>query len=200
MSGRPGYWGSKEYRYYYCPTAVEGLVVDRTCEMKYFRSDQVDAAVWEWVGEILQHPEALRDDLKEQQAERERENQPLRDRLAVLDDLLAENRRQLEKLLDLYLGGDFSKEVLTERKARLETTIAALEKERADLMITLESQTLTDAQIMAFEEYARKVASNLEKVEGNFRAKRQLIDELDVRVKLTIQNGHARSLAHACWR
>jgi hypothetical protein len=79
--------------------------------------------------------------------------------------------------------------VLTERKARLETTIAALEKERADLMITLESQTLTDAQIMAFEEYARKVASNLEKVEGNFRAKRQLIDELDVRVKLTIENG-----------
>ena len=31
--------------------------------------------------------------------------------------------------LDLYLSGDIPKEMLTERKTRLETTIAALEKE-----------------------------------------------------------------------
>lgn len=41
----------------------------------------------------------------------------------------------MEKLLDLYLTEDFPKEALTERKSRLETTIAALSEEKADLTI-----------------------------------------------------------------
>jgi hypothetical protein len=68
----------------------------------------------------------------------------------------------LERLLDLYLSGDFAKEMLTDRKARLETTIAALEKERADLVITLESRTISDAQILTIEKFVKKVAEGLE--------------------------------------
>jgi len=36
---------------------------------------------------------------------------------------------------------------------KLETTIAALEKERADLVITLEAQTPTDTQILTIEDF-----------------------------------------------
>jgi hypothetical protein len=67
------------------------------------------------------------------QAERERENAPLRERLKVTEDLLADNRTQLKRLLDLYLAGNFPKEMLVESKTRLETTMEALEKERAGL-------------------------------------------------------------------
>jgi hypothetical protein len=109
--------------------------------------------------------------------------------LAIIDDLLADNRRQLEKLLDLYLSGDFDKEMLTDRKARLETTIGALEKERADLLATLEVQTLTDDQIMTIEDFAREVAGGLEEAEASFDARRHIIDLLDVRVTLTIEEG-----------
>jgi site-specific DNA recombinase len=141
------------------------------------------------VRDLLLNPEALRQNLEQQQAEQERANQPLWDRLAVIDDLLADNRRQLEKLLDLYLSGDFPKEVLTERKNRLETTIATLEKERVDLALTLESQTLTDDQIMTIKDFAKEVAGGLEEAETSFEAKRHIIDLLDVRVTLAIEEG-----------
>ncbi len=122
-------------------------------------------------------------------ANRARANQPLRDRLGLIDHLLADNRKQLERLLDLYLSGDFDKEVLNDRKARLETTIAALEKERADLAMTLEAQTLTDDQITSIENFAREVAGGLEEVEKDFNARRRIIDLLDVQVTLVREKG-----------
>ena len=113
----------------------------------------------------------------------------MRDRLSVIDDLLAENQKQLERLLDLYLSGDFPKEVLTERKARLEATITALEKERANLIATLEVQTLSDSQIVTIEDFAKRVAGGLAKAEESFEARRHIIDLLDVRATLTIEDG-----------
>lgn len=153
--------------------------------------------MWEKVKEWLQHTEVLRQTLEEAQAQREEANKPLRDRLAVVDDLLADNRRQLEKLLDLYLSGDFPKEVLTERKARLETTIAALEKERADLVVTLEAQTLTDEQILTIEQYAGEIADGLEEAENDFEARRRIIEGMDVQVRLTVEDGV--KVAWASW-
>ena len=176
------------WKYYYCPKS-QGRFVEQGCDARHFRADHVDAAAWGWVKGILQDPEALRASLEVQQAEQERANQPLRDRLAVLDDLLADNRRQLEKLLDLYLAGDFDKEMLTERKARLETTVTALEKEQADLVTTLEVTTLTDDQIMTIEDFAKEVAGGLAEAETDFDARRHIIDLLDVRATLTIEEG-----------
>lgn len=195
MTGRPSR-GRSTILYYLCCARV-GQIASHTCDMPYFRADQVDKAVWEKVKEWLQHTEVLRQTLEEAQAQREEANKPLRDRLAVVDDLLADNRRQLEKLLDLYLSGDFPKEVLTERKARLETTIAALEKERADLVVTLEAQTLTDEQILTIEQYAGEIADGLEEAENDFEARRRIIEGMDVQVRLTVEDGV--KVAWASW-
>jgi site-specific DNA recombinase len=185
MVSKRNNWGN---RYYRCLNAAGRLVV-KDCSTPYFRADQVDAAVWSWVKELLQNPERLSQNLEKLRAEQEQANQPLRDRLAVIDDLLTDNRRQLEKLLDLYLSGDFPKEMLTDRKARLETTIMSLEKERADLITTLEAQTLTDDQILTIGEFAKKVSKGLAKAETDFATRRQIIDLLDVRITLAIEDG-----------
>jgi site-specific DNA recombinase len=185
-----------KYLYYFCP-ARRGDRVAKDCDNRYFRVNQVDAAVWGWIKELLLNPEALRQNLEEQQAEQERANQPLRDRLAVVDDLLVENQRQWDRLFDDYFK-DFPEEVLTERKMRLRDTIAVLEKERADLVTTLEAMTLSDNQIMTIEDFARKVAGGLAKAETDFEARRQIINLLDVRVTLAIEEGqkvtHVRCL------
>jgi site-specific DNA recombinase len=189
MVGRPTTSGNgKKYLYYYCPAKM-GMLASKQCGTRYFNAKHVDVTVWEWAREILLNPEALRASLKEQQAEQERANQPLRNRLAVIDDLLTDNRRQLEKLLDLYLAGDFDKVMLTERKNRLETTITALEQKRADLVTTLEAQTLTDDKILTIESFAREVAGGLAVAEESFEARRHLIDLLDVQVTLAIEEG-----------
>ncbi len=90
--------------------------------------------------------------------------------------------------------GDFDKEMLTERKARLEMTITALEKEQGDLVAALEATILSDDQIVTIEDFARKVAGGLAKAETDFEARRQIIDLLDVRVTLAIEEG--QKVAH----
>jgi len=115
------------YLYYRCPASRPQLDYVRDCDAPSFRADQVDAVVWKWVKGFLTDPEELLRGLRKHQAKGHKENEPTRRRLAVVDDLLADNQKQLDRLLDLYLSGDFQKDVLTDRKTRLEKTIRALE-------------------------------------------------------------------------
>jgi hypothetical protein len=152
-----------------------------------FRADQVDALVWDWLKEKLSGPGRLTQGLEDYQAEQDKANEPLRARLAVVDSLIADNRKQLEKLLDLYLTDDFPKEMLTDRKARLETTIGALDKERAGLVAQLEVQTLTRAQIQSLQEFSTRIGKGMEN--ADFQTRRGLIEDLDVTVTLTVEDG-----------
>lgn len=145
---------------------------------KFKRQSLFDATVWGWVKSFLTDPEALAEGLSAQKAEREEANKPLRDRLTVVDDLLADNRRQLERLLDLYLAGDFPREVLVERKERLQATIDALEREQADLAAHLETQILSDEQVQTITEFAEKVRGGLEIAEQDLKERRRLIELL----------------------
>jgi hypothetical protein len=149
----------------------------------------VDDIVWEWIKSFLTNPEALALGLETYQAEREKENQPIRERLEVVDNLLGDNRSQLERLLDLYLSGDFPKEILIERRKRLETTIEALEKERVGLVARLEEQTFTPDQMQTIRDFAAQEAEGLERADQDFETRRRMIEALDVQATLTVEDG-----------
>ena len=53
--------------------------------------------------------------------------------MAIIDEQIQENQTQLDRLLDLYLSGDFPKEVLMERKDRLEQISEKLLEERKEV-------------------------------------------------------------------
>jgi hypothetical protein len=177
------------YRYYRCPSKHRRTDVVRECSLPSFRADHVDAAVWEWIKSFLTDPEALAIGLRGIHQEREQENAPIRDRVAVVDDLLSENRTQLERLLDLYLSGEFPKEVLTERRSCLEGAISVLEKERAGLVAHLEARQPSAEQIQTLQEFAAEVSENLEAMDGDFDAMRRLIEAMDVQVTLAVEDG-----------
>jgi hypothetical protein len=193
MYGRATAPKGKLYKYYRCVGYGDHLA-NITCNVPAFRADHVDATVWGWVRGLMLNPEAMLRGLCEEQANRERATQPLRDRLAVADDLLADNRAQLGRLLDLYLAGDFDQEILAERKTRLEQTIIALERERADLAAQLEAQALTDEQIETIMEFTAKMRRGLEAMEADFNKRRQLVEVLDVGATLAIEDG--RKVVH----
>ncbi|NIV31650.1 MAG: hypothetical protein GWN58_19825, partial [Anaerolineae bacterium] len=94
-----------------------------------FHASEVDAAIWQWLKERLSDPEQLEQGLLEIHQEREELNAPIRSRLIITEEILAKNQAQLERLVDLYVSGEFPKEVLAERKARLESLIADLESQ-----------------------------------------------------------------------
>ena len=190
VAGHPNIWRSKNASglnlYYRCP-AKEGAVVGVTCNLPQFRVEEVDRAVWEWIENLLLNPRNLALGLREQQAERQRAARPLWERLAIMDDQIAEHQQQLGKLLDLYLGDEFPKEMLTERKMRLEQTLTSLIRERENFEKQLSANEITDEQIATIEEFASCVADGLQDLA--FEDKRRVINLLNVQGMLTIEAG-----------
>jgi site-specific DNA recombinase len=160
------------------------------CEWKgHFNARKVDEAVWNWVKELLTDPLALEQGLKAEKEERDRLTQPLRQRLDVVHELLEEKRQKLEKLLDLYLDGSFSRDMLVDKKQSLESEIESLEAECDDVKGQLKEQSLTDGQVRDIKEFANKVADGLGVADADFKHRRQIVDLLNVHVRLSREDG-----------
>ena len=112
---------TKKHFYYLCNGKRQVVCL---CDMPTVRGDWVDAVVWGWVKGIIENPDNLRVGLDGIQNELQLANQALFDRLAIIDDQIQEHQTQLDKLLDLYLGGEFSKDMLTERKSSMKVPSA----------------------------------------------------------------------------
>mgnify|MGYP001247007460 CR=1 FL=1 len=145
--------------------------------------------MWQWIQAFLENPRALECGLWEHQQEKEKECAPIRERLTIVEDLLADNKAQLERLLDLYLTGEFSKEMLTDRRARQEKTIHALERERASLIAHLGTQLVTSEQIKTIQEFAAKARQDFAAMGEGFAARHAVVEALDVQVSLVLEDG-----------
>lgn len=106
--------------------------------------------------------------------------------MALIDEQIQENQSQLDKLLDLNLTGDFPKEMLTERKERLEQISANLLEEKSDLMEHISQATKTDDQMTYIEDFCTKIRERLDTI--TFEGKRRILEMLDVRGTLAIEN------------
>lgn len=176
------------YRYYRCPTSGDSTRYSRECDLPLFPAADVDSAVWQWLKNKLTDPNQLERGLWEIHEEREELNAPVRNHLAVTDDLLARHRAQLERLVDLYLSGEFPREVLVERKARLEKLIADLEGQRAEFMGYLASQSLTIEQIKTAKDLAEQIGTKIDAIDQDSGLRRQLVEILDLRAILAIED------------
>jgi hypothetical protein len=118
---------------------------------------------------MLTDPALLTESLELYQSEHEDESAPMRARVQVIDGLLAENQSQLIRLIDLYISGDFPKEMLIDIKTRLETNIRALENERASILGHIERKAPTPDQIQDLYDFANAAAKGLEVTEEDLR-------------------------------
>jgi len=187
MSGRTTKNGDRLYQYYFCPVKMNHS--PRTCDLPYFPSIQVDGAVWDWLKNWLCDPDRLAAGLEAYRSTQTRANSPILDRLETVENLLAENREQVERLLDLFLAGDFPREMLGERKSRLETTITALEEEKKSLQESLNAGELTETQTQNIIEFSKQVQMGMEKADQSFATQRQIVELLDVSVTLAVEDG-----------
>ena len=181
----------KEYSYYRCRATNTAEIWARTCSNRMLtRVELADAAVWGWVKSFLLQPEQLAEGLQRLRNERASVLAPIRERLSVIDGLLAKYQEQLDKLLDLYLNNEFSKEAIMERKLRLQGNIAGLQREQAGLHAKLEAATLTEEQIQSVQEFAALIADGMDQAdeEGN-GARRRVLQALNTTATLKIENG-----------
>ena len=174
----------EKHQYYYCKGKEQKPYP--VCDMPTFRVDLIDSIVWQWVKILLQDPENVMDGLRGMQEENRRTHKALYDRLDLIQGQLDNLLHQQEKLVDLYLSGDFGKDALLERKLRLEANIASLYKEKEQLTSHISTINYSDQDIAIIDEFCKKLCNNLEQV--TFEGKRRILELLDVHGTLAIEN------------
>jgi len=191
-------WGKADYNYYRC-NVRNGQVthyVNKTCNMRtHFRIEHWDTLVWGEIRAFLSNPANIAAGAERYQQEQAAAAMPLKNRLATIDKLTERKRRELERLLDLFISGDFGRDMLTERKQRLEAEIQSLDTERAALSEQL-TQGLTNVQIMELVSFSQQVAKGLDTADSDFELRRRIIDYLNVRVVLAVEEGQQVAYLH----
>ncbi|MFN8482967.1 MAG: recombinase family protein [Anaerolineae bacterium] len=176
------------YAYYCCPAATDPRPAPHECDLSATRCERADTAAWQWIKSFLVNPEKLRTGLEEHRLHLEKQLTPLQDRRKVVEKLIDDNKGQLGRLLDLYLSDGLPRDMMSERKNRLETTLHALEAERASIDAQLEIQMVTAAQMEGIDEFAAKVAQGLDLADQDFEVRRRIIEMLDFQGTITVEN------------
>lgn len=162
-----------------------------------FRVKHVDDAVWGWVTTLFLDEGALEEALHTTRAQRESVLLPKRQELQTVDELIEKHKKELMRLLDLYLSGNFPQELLTEKKTALEVTLNSLEDRRADLQAQLAEQELSTQQIENIMRLRLEVRKGILAAKDNFKLRRELIEFLDVRGEL-YKEGDKRWINASC--
>ncbi len=170
--------------YYYCGGTEQRPV--RLCDAPPFRGKDVDRVVWDWLVVLIKNPRAMMSGLQDSQDGAVQENRTLLNRLAMLERQIRDQDTQLGKVLDLYLSGDFGRDMLTERKVRLENNFASLRKEYEESLAMVEKVTLTDSQMSEIQDFCDSIRDRIDT--ASFEEKRQLLEMFDVRGKLAVEN------------
>src|SRR5690606_21574712 len=150
------------YLYYRCLALKKGKVIGVTCNAPHFRLEPVEETVWNWIKMLLSNPQALQEGLDARIADTEKRISPFRERLTVIENLMEQNTNELDRALELYLSGQFPKEMLMSRKNELETALQSLEQERLRLIDAIEDQILSPQQIENIYEFAANIGDALE--------------------------------------
>lgn len=201
MNGHPGLWVSKNsrgYNFYYRCAGYDGAIANIKCKLPQFRVDQVDSAIWNWVTDFLTNPQLLEKGMTDYQSEQAARNDQIIERVAIIDELLADHQGQLNRILDLYLEGDFPKDLLLEKKTRLEDTIRVLNKEKQDLREFVDKISLTPEQFRDIQEFSRKVLEGINLASCDFDAKKRIIELLDIQVVCMLDENGAKIVQLKC--
>jgi hypothetical protein len=113
-------------------------------------------------------------------------NNIIRERLSILERRISEIQSRLAKLLDLFLEGNFTKEILNDRKSELESDLSEMVREQTELSSFLIPIDLSDENIEVIESFCSEVRDGLD--HATFEDKRRYMDLLDIRCKLALEN------------
>lgn len=175
------------------------------CDNAVFDVDIVDARLWQWIEEIAQDEEKLREGLLGYQGRQESKVEPIRRELKYTQELIEEKTQELDEEME-------NLDILTSRRAKarkafeidqIESVLDGLEVKKTELLEQLETKSITEEQIMGIIAFMAQVAEDLETLreaerkgedrpelkKAVFEAKRKLLAMLDVQVVLFVENG-----------
>lgn len=178
-----------ERRYYYCQSNEQRIPCHNRA---YYRADQIDAAMWQWIVERFENEEALYKAMLERKAAREKEVTPLRARLEAVAEVLRDNQAARERVRQLYYNGHIKMDELVRDSKPYESAIAGALAEQSRIMAQIETQTLTEERIQTVLELRRYVWKGIEEARDNPNLRKRVVEVLNVIGKVGTSDGQTK--------
>jgi site-specific DNA recombinase len=165
------------YRYYFCRKARTEGPFAATCPARYVRADRAEETTWREVATILEDPQTVLAELREQKAEI----------APFLDDDMQRIRREIhacadqeQRLITLYMYGEIDDDYIRRKSGPLKQKRHGLQEELEELgrqKRTLEEIELAEDRV---QEFCQRVRENLARLD--FQDKQQALKALSIRV------------------
>jgi site-specific DNA recombinase len=188
--------GKRSYLYYVCYLVMHRL---EGCHESVIPLPKVDAIVWGWIIDILCDDDRREQGLREYVARRAREVKPMQTEADSIDDLIEKAGRKVNRFAAEF--GNAPNEIVAEAM-RQQMNLAAqelsrLQERRSKLVGLIEQREISQSKL---EEIRRVAAAIRRRLPGDptFVQKRDLLDVLDVRVKLRRDEANCRWLDISC--
>jgi hypothetical protein len=136
---------------------------------------------------MLQDPQRVMAGLATDRQEEEKQYSHLLERMTLIRKRMAEDESKLTRLLDLFLEGEFDREVLLKRKIELEKQLADLKYEQMSLQEHLDSVIMSDDVIASIEAICAEISVGLDN--ATFEDKKRYFEIPDVRAKAAYEDG-----------
>lgn len=185
------------YFYYRCCRKAHHLYLPQ-CNERYIKTEVLDRVVWDWILSLLKDDEALRHGIR-RMAEREAtELQPKRERLALLEELIAKEERKIARLIEEFSNAEDAiiLDALREKRKEASKNREALVAERVILDADLSQKMMTPQQEEAILEKARALRTELD--DPDFETKRYFLDRLGFHGRLSRDKDGALFLNVSC--
>lgn len=189
--------GSSHERRYYTCFAYKNA--NGQCGLPGFQAELVEEAIWRWVEQLLKSPVALLEGYRQAQETVDKQHYHTKRQIDILDEQIQEYKVKLERLVDLYLDGTYPKDVLDVRKGEYTDITDQLSRQRDILAQQLEKALITENDITNIEAFVQKVRDRLDEIdELDFATKREVIEALNIRGTLTVEDNTKVLYLHWC--
>jgi len=198
LSTRDAGRGQKKYRYYFCPTAHKISGQTNACNSNtYYRADLVDQALWQWLKLYLADPNLLKVGALEFIKLHENTSLPIKEAIEIKAHLLEERRQELQRIADLYIDGNFTKQGLMDRTRKLQTKITKINFDLSKLRKKLDYWQALALNLEDSMKTCAEISARLNDAQISFSQQRKLIDAMDIRgVLLNNNSGQLAKITH----
>lgn len=185
LNARSSSRNNHTYYYYTCPKSQNAENEANPCPNKnFYRADWTDHSVWQWLYAYLSDPQIIQAGQEEFAQIQKEEIIQCEKKIALIYGHIEANRQQLQRLVDLYISGQFSKKLLMDQKNKIQAKITKL-----SLALAKYSEKIKGWENFSerFEDVMRIKSEVVEKLAPELMGnehKYKLIDLLDVTAAL----------------
>jgi len=179
-------YAKDDYHYYKCrnkPTETW----KKECSTRFgARAEKLEHLVWERITGLILNPEYIEESVSKRRDNFNQQTESISDKLAATNKAIDDTKRRINILLEQLLEGDFSKELVLEKKAHLDSKLSHLEEESHIYETQLSSFQISETEQETLVRYADYIRAGIDNID--FEGKRRILELFEIEIEAFSQN------------